>query len=163
MEVDAIREICDRHKLLFIEDAAHSLGSKFNGRNVGSLADMTEFSFHPVKTCTAGEGGAVTTDDDELYKRLLLFRTHGITRESDLMEKESEGGWYYQQIMLGYNYRMTDIQAALLSSQLDKLNLFSKRRGHGEQQRKVSNYEINRIIGARSGRRGGIVFYVRGK
>ncbi len=128
VEADAIREICDRHKLLFIEDAAHSLGSKFNGRNVGSLADMTEFSFHPVKTCTAGEGGAVTTDDDELYKRLLLFRTHGITRESDLMEKESEGGWYYQQIMLGYNYRMTDIQAALLSSQLDKLNLFSKRR-----------------------------------
>lgn len=128
VEVDRIREICDKHNLIFIEDAAHSLGTKFDGKPVGSLADMTEFSFHPVKTCTAGEGGAITTNDDELYKRLVLFRTHGITRVQDWMDKPSEGGWYYQQVELGYNYRMTDMQAALLSSQLDKLDMFASRR-----------------------------------
>lgn len=128
VETDRIREICEKHNLLFIEDAAHSLGTKYNGKPVGSLADMTEFSFHPVKTCTAGEGGAITTNDDELYKKLLLFRTHGITRNPAWMDKEAEGDWYYQQIDLGYNYRMTDMQAALLSSQLDKLELFAARR-----------------------------------
>ena len=128
VEIKRIREICDKHNLIFIEDAAHSLGTKYDGKPVGSLADMTEFSFHPVKTCTSGEGGAITTNDDELYKKLILFRTHAITRVQDLMEKESEGGWYYQQVDLGYNYRITDIQAALLSSQLDKLDMFAKRR-----------------------------------
>ena len=128
VEIDRIKEICEKHDLIFIEDAAHSLGTKYNGKPVGSIADMTEFSFHPVKTCTAGEGGAITTNSDELYKQLLLFRTHGITRIPSWMEKQSEGGWYYQQIDLGYNYRMTDIQAALLSSQLDKLNMFAERR-----------------------------------
>ena len=128
VEHDRIREICDKHNLIFVEDAAHSLGTKYNNKPVGSLADMTEFSFHPVKTCTAGEGGAITTSDDELYKKLILFRTHGITRSQELMDKPSEGGWYYQQVDLGYNYRITDMQAALLSSQLDKLDLFSKRR-----------------------------------
>ncbi len=128
VEIDRIREICEKHKLIFIEDAAHSLGTKYKGQPVGSLADMTEFSFHPVKTCTAGEGGAITTNDDELYKKLVLFRTHGITRIPAWMDKESEGGWYYQQVDLGYNYRMTDMQAALLSSQLDKLEFFAVRR-----------------------------------
>ena len=128
VEADKIRAICDKHNLIFIEDAAHSLGTKYNGKLVGGIADMTEFSFHPVKTCTAGEGGAITTNDDELYKRLVLFRTHGITRAQELMDKPAEGGWYYQQIDLGYNYRMTDMQAALLSSQLDKLEMFGKRR-----------------------------------
>lgn len=128
VEINRIREICDRHHLIFIEDAAHSLGTKYNGKPVGSLADMTEFSFHPVKTCTAGEGGAITTNDDTLYKQLILFRTHGITRVQEWMDKTTEGGWYYQQIALGYNYRMTDMQAALLSSQLDKLDRFAARR-----------------------------------
>ena len=128
VEINRIKTMCDQHGLVFIEDAAHSLGTKYDGKPVGSIADMTEFSFHPVKTCTAGEGGAITTNDDELYKKLLLFRTHGITRNPVWMNKESEGGWYYQQIDLGYNYRMTDIQAALLSSQLDKLDIFAARR-----------------------------------
>lgn len=128
VEIQSIREICEKHNLIFIEDAAHSLGTKYDGKPVGSLADMTEFSFHPVKTCTAGEGGAVTTNDDDLYKKLTLFRTHGITRVQDWMDKESEGGWYYQQVALGYNYRITDMQAALLSSQLDKLPVFAKKR-----------------------------------
>lgn len=128
VQIERIRKICDDHNLIFIEDAAHSLGTKYNGRAVGSIADMTEFSFHPVKTCTAGEGGAVTTNDPELYKKLILFRTHAITRVQDWMDKPSEGGWYYQQINLGYNYRITDMQAALLSSQLEKLGMFAKRR-----------------------------------
>ena len=128
VDIDRIRDICDRHGLIFVEDAAHSLGTKYNGKPVGSLADMTEFSFHPVKTCTAGEGGAITTNSDELYKKLVLFRTHGITRVQEWMDKPSEGGWYYQQVELGYNYRMTDMQAALLSSQLDKLDMFAARR-----------------------------------
>lgn len=128
VEVQRIREICDKHNLIFIEDAAHSLGTKFNGKPIGNLADMTEFSFHPVKTCTAGEGGAITTNDDELYKKLLLFRTHGITRVNEWMDEASEGGWYYQQVDLGYNYRITDVQAALLLSQLKKLDIFAHRR-----------------------------------
>lgn len=128
VEADKIRRICEKQDLIYIEDAAHSLGTVYNGRPVGSIADMTEFSFHPVKTCTAGEGGAVTTNSDDLYKKLLLFRTHGITRNQDWMTKESEGGWFYQQVDLGYNYRMTDMQAALLSSQLDKLPFFAARR-----------------------------------
>lgn len=128
VEIQRIRKICDKHGLIFIEDAAHSLGTKYSGKPVGSLADMTEFSFHPVKTCTSGEGGAITTNDDTFYKKLLLFRTHGITRAQDWMNKAPEGGWYYQQIDLGYNYRVTDMQAALLSSQLQKLDLFAARR-----------------------------------
>ena len=130
VELERIREICHKHNLTLIEDAAHSLGTKYKEKYVGNIADMTTFSFHPVKTCTAGEGGAIMTNDDELYKRLALFRTHGITRLQDWMDKPSEGGWYYQQVELGYNYRMTDIQAALLSSQLDKLEMFAAKRKH---------------------------------
>lgn len=129
VEADKIREICDEYGLIFIEDAAHSIGSSYNGKMVGNLADMTTFSFHPVKTVTAGEGGAILTNDDELYKKLVLAHTHGITHdELDMEEAPHEGGWYYEQISLGYNYRMTDFQAALLSSQLRKLDRFKKRR-----------------------------------
>lgn len=146
VEVQRIREICDKHNLIFIEDAAHSLGTRFNGKPIGSLADMTEFSFHPVKTCTAGEGGAITTNDEELYKKLLLFRTHGITRVNEWMDKPSEGGWYYQQVDLGYNYRITDMQAALLSSQLDKLGHFARRRKELVKRYDEAFREIPEII-----------------
>lgn len=128
VEADKIAEICKENDLYFIEDGAHSIGSKFNGRAVGTLADMTTFSFHPVKTVTGGEGGAVLTNDADLFEKLLLYRTHGITRKEELMENEPDGEWYYEQIKLGYNYRMTDIQAALINSQLDKLDIFIKRR-----------------------------------
>lgn len=135
-ELGRIKEICRKHNLILIEDAAHALGTKYNGIPVGNIADMTEFSFHPVKTCTAGEGGAVVTNNRELYTKLVMFRTHGITHSQEFMNKESEGGWYYQQVLLGYNYRITDIQAALLSSQLNKLEIFAARR-----KELVKNYD----------------------
>ncbi len=128
VDLDAIMETCHKQNVVVIEDAAHSIGTLYKGRPIGSIADMTTFSFHPVKTVTAGEGGAVLTDNEEYYKKLLLYRSHGMTRDPAQMTKESEGGWYYQMIDLGYNYRMTDMQAALLISQLEKLPMFSKRR-----------------------------------
>ncbi len=128
VEVDEIRRICDKHKLIFIEDASHSIGSAYNGEKVGSLADLTTFSFHPVKTITGGEGGAVLTNNKEYYEKLLNYRTHGITKDQKFMEKENAEPWYYEQIDLGYNYRLTDFQAALLSSQLKKLPSFIQRR-----------------------------------
>lgn len=128
VEIARIKEICDKHNLLFIEDGAHSIGTKYNGKYVGCWADMTTFSFHPVKTITGGEGGAITTNSKELYEKLLLYRAHGITRDLTKIENKSEGSWYYEQIELGYNYRMTDIQAALIISQLEKLDKFKERR-----------------------------------
>lgn len=127
--VDEIREICKENNLIFIEDAAHSIGSSYKGVKVGNLADMTCFSFHPVKTITSGEGGAILTNDDELYQKLVLAHTHGITHNESLMEEAPhEGIWYYEQISLGYNYRITDFQAALLLNQLKKLDKFAARR-----------------------------------
>ena len=124
-----IRDICDEFGLVFIEDAAHAIGTTYNGQQVGSLADMTCFSFHPVKTITGGEGGAVTTNKKEYYDRLMLARTHGITHNEEFMEDAPhEGPWVYEQIMLGYNYRLTDFQAALIVSQMKKLNAFKRRR-----------------------------------
>ena len=128
VELDELKKICKEHNLYLIEDAAHSIGTKYNGQPVGSIADITTFSFHPVKTVTAGEGGACMTNDDELFKKLSLYRSHGITKNVDEMVRESEGTWYHEQIDLGYNYRMTDFQAALLVSQLSKLEKFSNRR-----------------------------------
>lgn len=128
VELDRLSDICRKNGLVLIEDGAHSIGTKYNGKGVGSIADMTTFSFHPVKTITGGEGGAVLTNSEEYYQKLLLARSHGITRVPELLENESEGGWYYEQIDLGYNYRLTDIQAGLIISQLDKLPMFSNRR-----------------------------------
>ena len=129
VEVEKIRAICDEYNLVFIEDAAHSIGTTYNGKPVGSLADMTCFSFHPVKTVTSGEGGAVTTNNKEFFDKLVLAHAHGITREVEQMEnKNHEGIWYYEMVQIGYNYRMTDFQAALLMSQLNKLERFSNRR-----------------------------------
>lgn len=128
VELDEIKQICTENNLILIEDAAHSIGTKYKGKPVGSIADMTCFSFHPVKTVTAGEGGAVLTNSKELHEKLLLFRSHAITRDASQMVNPTGEKWYYEQIDLGYNYRMTDFQAALLSSQLNKLDMFSRRR-----------------------------------
>ncbi len=128
VELDEIRAICKEHQLVLIEDAAHAIGTVYKGQPVGSVADMTTFSFHPVKTVTSGEGGAITTNDEELYRKLLLYRAHGITRNREEMVHPTDARWYYEQVELGYNYRITDIQAALLMSQLKKLPAFSARR-----------------------------------
>ncbi|MCQ2522726.1 MAG: UDP-4-amino-4,6-dideoxy-N-acetyl-beta-L-altrosamine transaminase [Lachnospiraceae bacterium] len=128
VELDELRKICNEHNLYLIEDGAHSIGTKYKGVPVGSIADITTFSFHPVKTVTCGEGGACTTNSDELAIKLRLFATHGITKNPSLMKHESEGPWYYEQVDLGYNYRLTDVQCAMLISQLNKLERFSNRR-----------------------------------
>lgn len=116
-DMDAIHEIAKEHNLIVIEDAAHALGSEYKGKKIGGLSDMTTFSFHPVKPITTGEGGMIVTNSEELYKKLVLFRSHGITRDTSLMTR-NEGPWFYQQLDLGYNYRMTDIQCALGCSQM---------------------------------------------
>ncbi len=125
---DEIAAICQKHGLLLIQDAAHAIGTLYKGQPIGSLADMTCFSSHPVKTVTSGEGGVVTTNDEVLYQKLLLARSHGITRDHSQMSEPCDDPWYYEMVSLGYNYRLTEIQAALFSSQLDKLPVFSKRR-----------------------------------
>lgn len=128
VELDELLAVCREKNLVLIEDGAHVIGTKYKGKGNGSISDMTTLSFHPVKTVTGGEGGAVLTNSEEYYKKLLLYRAHGITRDPEMMENDPEGGWYYEQIALGYNYRMTDMQAALIMSQLDKLPMFSERR-----------------------------------
>lgn len=126
-EMEEIHAIAKEYGLLVIEDAAHALGADYKGTKIGALSDMTTFSFHPVKHITTGEGGMIMTNDEKLYEKLMLFRSHGITRDEKLMTR-NEGGWYYQQLDLGYNYRITDIQCALGVSQMKKLDRFVARR-----------------------------------
>lgn len=129
VEIEEIRKICDEYNLIFIEDAAHSIATKYNGKQVGNLADMTCFSFHPVKTITGGEGGAILTNNEDLYRKLFLTHTHGITHDEKMMEEAPhEGVWYYEQIALGYNFRITDFQAALIINQMKRLDMFKVRR-----------------------------------
>lgn len=128
VEIEEIRKICDEYHLLFIEDAAHSIGSSYNGKMVGSLADITTFSFHPVKTVTGGEGGAVLTSRKDLYDKIYLAHVHGITHDAEQMMEDHPEGWYYEQVSLGYNYRLTDFQSALVLSQLGKIERFKARR-----------------------------------
>lgn len=126
-DMDAIQKIAVKHNLIVIEDGAHALGAEYKGKKIGTFSDMTTFSFHPVKPITTGEGGMVVTDNETLYERLKLFRSHGITRNEEMMT-QNEGDWYYEQLDLGFNYRMTDIQAALGSSQMKKLDGFLGKR-----------------------------------
>ncbi|AGB42136.1 UDP-4-keto-6-deoxy-N-acetylglucosamine 4-aminotransferase [Halobacteroides halobius DSM 5150] len=127
-DLDEIHQIAEEYDLIVIEDSAHSLGATYKGRKMGGLSDMSIFSFHPVKHITTGEGGMITTNSKELYNKLIQFRTHGITKSEDNYINESHGKWYHEQQFLGYNYRMTDIQAALGISQLRKSDQFLKRR-----------------------------------
>ena len=126
-DMDEIHKIAEEHHLLVIEDGAHALGASYKGKKIGSLSDMTTFSFHPVKPVTTGEGGMIVTDNEKFYQKMQLFRSHGITRDDRLMTY-NEGPWFYQQLELGYNYRITDIQCALGCSQMDKLDCFLRRR-----------------------------------
>lgn len=127
VNLEAIQALARKHHLVVIEDAAHALGASYQNRKVGSLSDMTMFSFHPVKSITAAEGGIITTDREDYCRKLKLFRAHGITREKGQL-LAPEGPWYYEMQHLGYNYRMTDLQAALGLSQLRKLDSFVRRR-----------------------------------
>ena len=132
-EYKALCSLAEKHGLIIIDDAAHALGASYAGGRIGSIADMTMFSFHPVKHITTGEGGIITTDDHKLYEKLIAFRTHGITRDPDKLIRKAEP-WYYEMHDLGFNYRMTDIQAALGVSQMNKLQLFiEKRRAYAQK------------------------------
>ena len=128
-DMQEISKIAKENNLIIIEDACHALGAKLGAENVGSCrySDMSVFSFHPVKHITTGEGGIITTNSKELYEKLLLLRTHGITRNPELMSK-NDGPWYYEMVTLGYNYRITDFQCALGLSQLKKIDDFVRKR-----------------------------------
>lgn len=132
--LEAIKKLADKHGLWIIEDACHAPGGYFTDSKGqkqlcgnSNFADMAIFSFHPVKHIACGEGGMITTNDERLYKKLLLLRTHGITKNPDLLQ-ENHGGWYYEMQTLGYNYRLTDFQAALGITQLERADEGLKRR-----------------------------------
>ena len=129
-DLSEIGALCRQYGIHLIEDACHALGASYQDVPIGNCAhsDMTVFSFHPVKPITTGEGGAVTTRDAALAAKLRLYRSHGITRDAEQLDSPSPGGWYYEQQVLGFNYRLTDIQAALGLSQLGRLSHFIDRR-----------------------------------
>jgi UDP-4-amino-4,6-dideoxy-N-acetyl-beta-L-altrosamine transaminase len=125
-DMKKIHQLSQEYNFKIIEDASHAIGGKYLDRPIGGCqySNITVFSFHPVKIITTAEGGLATTNDKELFTRMQLFRSHGVTRDPELMTKEAEGGWYYQQVDLGFNYRMTELQAALGVSQMERLNEF---------------------------------------
>ncbi|XDE62229.1 UDP-4-amino-4,6-dideoxy-N-acetyl-beta-L-altrosamine transaminase [Arthrospira platensis BEA 1257B] len=129
-EMEKISALAREYGFTVLEDASHGIGARYQNQPVGCCAysDMAVFSFHPVKIITTGEGGMVVTNRQDLYERLIRLRTHGITRREDWLTEPSHGPWYYQQLELGFNYRMTDIQAALGASQMGRLDEFVARR-----------------------------------
>jgi UDP-4-amino-4,6-dideoxy-N-acetyl-beta-L-altrosamine transaminase len=129
-DLEAVAKLSQQYGFQVIEDAAHGIGGRYRDRPIGccEFSEMTVFSFHPVKIITTAEGGMVTTNNQDLYDRLIRLRSHGITRDPRFMEGESDGPWYYQQLELGYHYRITDLQAALGSSQMERLDAFVNRR-----------------------------------
>jgi UDP-4-amino-4,6-dideoxy-N-acetyl-beta-L-altrosamine transaminase len=148
VDAEKLKELADKHNLFILEDACHSPGGYFidshNKKQMcgnGTYADAIAFSFHPVKHIAAGEGGMITTNDEKLYKKLLMLRTHGITKENmvmDIPNPQEQGGWYYEIHELGYNYRITDIQAALADSQLSKADKgITRRQEIAEKYRKA--------------------------
>ncbi|MBJ2348608.1 MULTISPECIES: UDP-4-amino-4,6-dideoxy-N-acetyl-beta-L-altrosamine transaminase [Pseudomonas] len=129
-DMQAIHRLAKRYGFMVIEDASHAIGGKYQGEFIGSgkYSDITVFSFHPVKIITTAEGGMALTNDAELANKMALLRSHGITRDPQQMTHESDGPWYYQQIDLGFNYRMTELQAALGVSQMERLDQYIARR-----------------------------------
>jgi UDP-4-amino-4,6-dideoxy-N-acetyl-beta-L-altrosamine transaminase len=129
-DMQAIHALAQRYGFRVIEDASHAIGGKYQGESIGNCrySDITVFSFHPVKIITTAEGGMALTNSTELADRMALFRSHGITRDPSQMTRKTDGPWYYQQIELGYNYRMTELQAALGVSQMQRLNTYVARR-----------------------------------
>lgn len=131
-DMKAIASLAEQYQFKIIEDASHAIGGKYLGEYIGNCkySEITVFSFHPVKIITTAEGGMATTNNPELSDRMKRLRSHGVTRDESLFSKETEGDWYYQQIDLGFNYRMTEIQAALGLSQLKRLDNFVEARNH---------------------------------
>jgi UDP-4-amino-4,6-dideoxy-N-acetyl-beta-L-altrosamine transaminase len=129
-DLQSVHELAKRYGIRVVEDASHAIGGRYCGEPIGNcrFSDITVFSFHPVKIVTTAEGGAACTNDPTLAERLALFRSHGITRDPKLLTRDPDGPWYYEQLVLGYNYRMTDMQAALGLSQFDRLDEYVKRR-----------------------------------
>lgn len=128
-DLGEIRALADRYGFRILQDASHATGADYQGTPVGGqYADATVFSFHAVKIVTSAEGGMVTTQDADLARRIALLRSHGVTRDADLLEREAEGGWYYEQVDLGFNYRITDVQAALGASQLERIDTMQAER-----------------------------------
>lgn len=129
-DMAAINALAQRFGFHIVEDASHAIGARCGDRMIGAMpsTDATIFSFHPVKIVTSGEGGMAVTQNTALARRMELLRSHGITRSPDLMEQQEEGPWFYEQVALGWNYRMTDIAAALGLSQLDRLDDYIQRR-----------------------------------
>ena len=135
-DMESIYELSQEYGFKIIEDASHAIGGSYNDSKIGATiySDITVFSFHPVKIITTGEGGAALTNDKDILERLFLLRSHGITRDPEQMTHASEGGWYYQQIALGFNYRMTDLQAALGLSQMFRIDPFVAKRNELAQR-----------------------------
>ncbi len=129
-EMDKLYSLAKKYDFKIIEDASHAIGGKYKDHFIGGCqySDITVFSFHPVKIITTGEGGAALTNSDELADKMRLLRSHGVTRESSKMAGQCQGGWYYEQLALGFNYRMTDMEAALGCSQLERVDEFIKKR-----------------------------------
>lgn len=129
-DMEKIHQLAQKYGFIVLEDASHATGAEYQNQKVGccQYSDMAVFSFHPVKIITTGEGGMVLTNRKDLYEKLTLYRSHGITRDAKRMTHEADGPWYYQQVNLGFNYRMTDLQAALGCTQLDNLDKFVKKR-----------------------------------
>ena len=131
-DMKKIHKIVSAYNIKIIEDASHAIGGKYNERLIGSCAfsDITVFSFHPVKIITTGEGGIALTNQKSLYKKMLFYRSHGITRNTNLLYLKDQPNWYYEQQVLGYNYRLNDIQAALGISQIKRLEKFVLKRNN---------------------------------
>lgn len=128
VDVAILKKIAKRHKLVFIEDSAHALGASYGKKKIGALADMTMFSFHPVKSITTGEGGTIVTNNRKYYEKLLSFRSHGIIKDKKKLSKKNNPSWYHEMQDMGFNYRITDIQATLGVSQMKKLDFFIEKR-----------------------------------
>lgn len=158
-----IAQLCCQYHVAVIEDACHALGAWYKDKPVGycEFSDLTVFSFHPVKPITTAEGGLVTTRDDKLAARLRLYRSHGITREPDLLDHPSPGGWYYEQQVLGFNYRLTDLQAALGLSQIQRLDHFITTRNElaSRYDEKLQTLPISPLQ-QKNGRKNGYHLYV---
>ena len=143
-DLEEIYSIAKDNNLIVIEDACHALGAEYKGYKIGSckFSDMTVFSFHPVKSITTGEGGAVLTNNEELYEKILMLRTHGITKDKNKLLNKNEGDWWYEMHYLGFNYRITDFQCALGLSQLKKLDRFIQYR---RKIVEIYNKELSKI------------------